>query len=150
MAVAELVQRQTKTWQRRIIDGAKGKGKLCDLYWFVNAYIPGRYYEDGRTKVQPAMYPKTAVPVVQIGPDETLSRHEADVLAEIFRVVNRCRGFEFAVEVTDIHELRSGNWQWYEWGMRWDCVCVVCGRVFEDTCPQLDCCEECREVEQTF
>lgn len=146
MAVVELIQRQTKTWQKRIIDGAKVKGKFGDLYWFVNAYIPGRYYDDGRAKVQPAMFPKTFVPVVRMAPDESLSRHEADVLSEIFRFVNRCRGFDFSVEITDIHELRAGNWNWYEWGERWDCVCVECGQVFVDTCPQINICEECMVV----
>ena len=137
-------QRQTKTWQRKLIDGAKHQGKLCDLYWFVNSYIPARYYSDRRARVQPAMFPKIFVPVIRMMPDEVESRHHADVLGEIFGLVNRGRGFDFAVEITDIHELRSGNWQWYEWGQSWDCVCVECGRVFADTCPQIDCCEECR------
>ncbi len=143
----QLPERQTKTRQKRLIDGAKAQGRLCDLYWFVNAYIPGRYYSDGRAKVQPAMFPKVYVPVVRMVPDDTESRHHADMLREIFQFVNRGRSFEFAVEITDIHELRSGNWHWYEWGESWDCVCVECGTVFVDTVPTLDCCEECeREV----
>lgn len=138
-------ERQTKTRQKRLIDGAKWQGKLHDLYWFVNAYIPGRYYDDRRAKVQPAMFPKLFVPVIRMTPDEVESRHYADVLSEIFSFVNRGRGFDFAVEITDIHELQSGNWQWYEWGsVQWDCVCGVCGGVFADTSPQLDICEECR------
>ena len=49
-----------------------------------------------------------------------------------------------AVEITDANMLADG-WQWYEWGsVMWDCVCGVCGGVFADTSPQLDCCEECR------
>lgn len=139
-----IIERQTKARQKRLIEGARQKGKLDDLYWFVNAYIPGRYYNDGRPKVQPAMYPKTFVPVVRMFPDELTSRHDVDVLSEIFRFVNRGRGFDFAVEITDIHELRSGNWNWYDWGACWDCVCSVCGTVFADTVPQVNICEVCR------
>lgn len=90
------------------------------------------------------MFPRSYVPVVAMGSDDVESRHYADILRELFALVNRGRGFDFVVEVTDIHELRSGNWQWYEWGsVMWDCVCAECGRVFADTCPQLEICEEC-------
>lgn len=143
-----VIERQTKTRQKRIIDGARQQGKLSDLYWFVNAYVPGRHYNDGKAKVQPAMFPRRFVPVVRMTPDDVESRHYADVVSEIFALANRGRGIEFVVEITDIHELQSGNWQWYEWGECWDCVCSVCGAVFADTVPTLEICDECRrEVE---
>lgn len=89
------------------------------------------------------MFPRHHVPVVAMAADEVESRHDADILRELFGLVNRGRGFDFVVEITDIHELRSGNWQWYEWGQSWDCVCMVCGCVFADTCPQVEICEGC-------
>lgn len=144
MAVNAIPQRQSRTWQGKLIDGAKRQGRLCDLYWFVNAYVPGHHYPDGKARVQPAMFPARYVPVICMACDEVASRHDADVLRELFGLVNRGRGFEFVVEVTDIHELQSGNWQWYEWGATWDCVCRVCGGVFADTSPQVEICEGCR------
>ena len=135
---------QTKTWQRKIIDAAKRKGELCTLFWFVNVAVPSRYYDDRKPREQPGMFPGKFVPVIRIGPDEIESRHHAETLAEIFAFVNRGRGFTVAVEITDANMLADG-WQWYEWGsVMWDCVCGVCGGVFADTSPQLDCCEECR------
>lgn len=91
------------------------------------------------------MFPRMLVPVICMACDEVESRHYADILRELFVLSNQGRGFDFAVEITDIHELQSGNWQWYEWGSAmWDCVCMVCGGVFCDTSPQVDICEGCR------
>lgn len=134
---------QTKTWQRKVVESAKQKGELCRLYWFVNVAVPGRHYDDRKSREQPGMFPKSTVPVIRIGADEIESRHHAETLAEIFAFVNRGRGFKVAVEITDADMLANG-WHWYEWGERWDCVCAVCGAVFSDTVPTLDCCEECR------
>jgi hypothetical protein len=139
----QVIERQTKTQQKQIIDAARKQGKLGDLFWFVNAYIPGRHFSDGKFRVQPAVFPKTFVPVIPLAPDEVVARHDADILCELFRFGNIGRGIEMVVELTDIHELRSGNWQWYEWGRTWDCVCVICGGVFADTSPGIDVCGGC-------
>lgn len=141
----ETPQRQSKSAQNRIIDGAKRFNELGNLYWFVNAFIPGYHYSDKKAKVQPAMFPRRMVPVICMGADEVASRHYADTVRELFALVNLGRGFEFSVEITDIHELEAGNWQWYEWGATWDCVCAICGGIFSDTCPQLDVCADCAQ-----
>jgi hypothetical protein len=119
---------QTRTWQQRIIDGAKRRQDLASLYWMVEMRLPaslgGGYAA--------AAWPTRCVPVLPVAPDPEESRHWAHLLLELFRTSNIGRGIEFDLALTNDDMLRETQAAWYIYGQQVitrDCVCAHCGAI---------------------
>jgi hypothetical protein len=92
-----------------------------------------------------ASYPLGWVPVIQVGVDPALSRHEAELLLECLKMGNRGRLIDFALSLTSAEIVQAGGYQVYEWGDAcWDCVCALCGAVWRSTGLNEAVCEACQ------
>lgn len=125
------MQRQTRTWQKKIIDEAIRQGELDRLYWFVEMTLPRSM--GGGTAA--ATYPVRCVPVVPVGPGAANveeQRHWAHLLLELFKESNRGRGILFELALTDCDLLQQ--LRWYVYGEMPppapDAICEWCGEVF--------------------
>jgi hypothetical protein len=126
----------------RLIALATQAGDLPTLYWYVEAKVPGRMTTTGKPQLQAASWPDVWIPVLAVGPDPEISRHYIEILLEAFRASNSGQGIEFGLGLTAIDQLDGKRC--YEWGDAcWDCVCVVCGGVFQETTPAVEICDEC-------
>lgn len=125
------MEKQTRTWQKKIIDGAIRQGELDRLYWFVEMTLPRSM--GGGTAA--ATYPVRCVPVVPVGPDVEEQRHWAHLLRELFKESNQGRGILFEVALTDCDLLNA--FRWYVYGETPppapDAICDWCGEVFAPT-----------------
>lgn len=119
---------QTRTWQKKIIDGAIRLGELDRLFWFVEMTLT-RAMGGGQAA---ACFPVRWVPVVAVGPDPEEQRHWTHLLLELFKTNNRGRGIEFDLALTDCDILQE--YRWYVYGESLppaaDVVCEWCGEVF--------------------
>lgn len=122
---------QNRTWQNRIIDGAKARNDLSSLYWMVEMRLPqslgGGYAA--------AAYPTRCVPVLPLAPDPEESRHWAHLLLELFKCANVGRGIEFDLALTNDDLLRETASAWYIYGERspaQDVACLSCGGILID------------------
>ena len=118
---------QSRSFQRKVIDGATAQGKLGELFWYVEIEIWYRRHA-------PASWPGLWVPVVPVGEDWEASSHVADVLAQVFASQNQGRGLIFGVALTNGEALRESGAVWYTWGEDGplvDRVCRNCGEVHQ-------------------
>lgn len=119
---------QTRTWQNRIIDGARQRNDLTSLYWMVEMRLPpslgGGYAA--------AAYPTRCVPVLPVAPDPKESREWAHLLLELFKASNIGRGIEFDLALTNDDMLRETKAAWYVYGEQpttRDVICACCGAI---------------------
>lgn len=123
---------QTRSFQRRVIDDAKRKGELCQLYWFVEMDLPPSLRPKPHIRNLPASFPAGFVPVVAVAPDPVIQQEWALLLLEIMRSSNRNRGLGLDLALTTVDLLKS--FYWYEWGdeiaVEVDHVCPFCGMVW--------------------
>lgn len=138
---------QTRTWQRKVIDGARAKGEVDQLYWFVEMDLPSTIRPAKGARYMPATYPPGFVPVIPAGPDPDVSREYAEILTLLFETSNRGRMIEFNPTLTDRDTL--GGFYWYEFGdeptHEIDHVCEYCGSIRRGPVlapPACDCMEE--------
>ncbi len=116
---------QTKAMQRKILDGAKAKGELDQLAWFVEMKM--------RLDHVGAAWPGNLVPVVPVGDDPEVSRAWAEILTALFEDANRGRGLEFTPALTTWDVLNQGTpWYLFEAWAGADRVCPGCGAIGED------------------
>lgn len=124
---------QTRTWQRKVIDGATKAGEIGDLYWFVEMDLPSTIRPAQGARYLPATYPPGFVPVIAAGPDPAEQREYAEILALLFETSNRGRMIEFNPTLTDRQTLAAGKFYWYEYGDTpdhvIDHVCDRCGSI---------------------
>lgn len=121
---------QTRTWQQKIIDGAKRLRELDRLYWFVEMTLP-RAMGGGYAA---ATYPVRCVPVIPAGPEPEEQRHWAHLLLELFKDTNQGRGILFDLALTDCDILKEYRWYVYgETPPAPDVICEWCGEVFPPT-----------------
>lgn len=122
---------QTRTWQSKIIDGAKQRNDLDSLYWMVEMKLPASLGGGFAA----ATYPTRCVPVLPLAPDPEESRHWAHLLLELFKCSNVGRGIEFDLALTNDDLLRETASAWYVYGQRSparDVVCLACGGILMD------------------
>lgn len=124
---------QTRTWQKKIIDGAVKAGEISDLYWFVEMDLPSTIRPNQRARYMPATYPPGFVPVIPAGPDPDISREYAEILTLLFATSNRGRLIDFNPALTDRGTLEELKFYWYEFGdqphQEIDHVCEKCGQI---------------------
>jgi len=126
----------------RLIELTTKAGDLGTLYWYVEAKLPGRMTSTGKPQLQAASWPDVWIPVIPVGPDPQISRHYIEILLEAFRASNGGQGIEFGIGLTSIDQIETKKV--YEWGeQRWDCICELCGAVFQETTVGIEICAEC-------
>lgn len=136
---------QTKKSLDRILAGAQAAGDLGGLYWFAEMRVSPSLSGHKQHIIAACAYPIGWVPVVPVGEDPATSRHYAEALLECLKTGNRGRLLEFGLALTNREIVESG-FQIYEWGeMRWDCICVECGAVWQSTTAHEELCGGCHD-----
>ena len=127
---------QSKSFQRRILDGAKRQHELHRLYWLVEIRWPLSAVK-GRTSLEKeakrytnACHPERWVPAIPVGPCPETSRHWAEMLCALFASSNRGRGMDFYPALADLDTLAGAPWYIYGEGLPTrDQVCERCGGI---------------------
>lgn len=112
-------ERQTRTFQKRIVEQAQRDGTLGDLFWYVVANRKGT--------ASAVAAPNDLVPIIWIAPDPVESRHYAEMMLEIIRSYNRVLDLTLEIGVKSaLHVVK-----WYEFGAiaDWDHICPACGGI---------------------
>ena len=139
---------QTLGWQQQIIREAQRRGELAQLAWFIQGERRlSKSERRGLTSEQiaaaqcrTASSPGQWVPYIAVGCQPWVSREWADMLAQMFAASNDEWKFSPALCLTsELDQIR----QRYEFGDTWDCICSVCGAVFQACWVDFDICEEC-------
>lgn len=132
---------QNRTWQKKLLAGARSVGEIDKLYWYIEVDAPG-----GRSHL--AGYPGRWVPVVPVGNDPEASRRIAGLVAEFFRLSNDPR-LSYTECLMDAQQL--ADYRWYIWteSVPVDAVCVDCAGVETVLHTELECvagwiCGACR------
>lgn len=140
---------QSKKRLGRILADAQAAGELHQLYWFVEMRVSPSLSKLKRHIIAACAYPVGWVPVVPVGDDPTVSRHYAEALMECLKTGNRGRLLEFGLALTN-QEIVDSGFQIYEWGAPvWDCVCAVCGAVWQSTTANEEICGGCYDRSAT-
>lgn len=91
---------QSRSFQRRVMESARAKGMLDDLFWYIEIEIT-------YSRRAPACWPGIYIPVIPVGDDWQASSHVADLLASIFASRNGGRGLLFSAALTSLEALRD-------------------------------------------
>jgi hypothetical protein len=130
---------QTEGWQRDVL--AAAADDLTSLVWFIQLIMPHPPKSVARTMTQAqrqdyryrtACWPGSWVPYIEVAPDPTLTRIDAELLAGLFAAKNPSTmtfapALALRAEVTAVKS--------YEYGQPWDLVCSRCGGVFTTVDP---------------
>lgn len=142
--MAERSQLTTRSGLDRLLAAAIAQGQLPSLYWFVEMKLSPSLAGGKHPIVSACAWPRGWVPMVAVGPDPGISRHYADLLLECLKSENRGKLIEFGLGLTNSAKLAAARFPAYEWGeVRWDCVCVYCGAVWQSTTAGEEVCEGC-------
>lgn len=110
-----------RTWQKRILDNAQRDGSLHTLYWYPVC-------TNGATdKAVTLGYAAPAIPVVPVGSDPEISRHDAHLLISLMDLP----GAAFGLDLTTTALLDACGVPWFVWGEH-DHVCPGCGAINGD------------------
>lgn len=112
-------ERQTKTFQRRILEQSARDGTRGDLFWYVVAVRGGCSHA--------VAAPGRHVPLIWVGEDAESSLHYALIMLALFKDANP--GMELLLELGTREALVGVLW--YEFGdmATWDRVCPACGAI---------------------
>ncbi len=138
MTIFDRTYLTTKTEIAKILDTARRRNTLGQMYWFVEVKLPGSRTRSGKPVLQAAGWPQSHIPVIPVGCDPEISRHYAEMLKAFFEDGNRGLGIEHALALTNTERL--DGLAWYEYGHEWDCICGECGAVFRSTVANDVCC----------
>jgi len=123
---------QSRSDQKKIIERAKAKGELGDLYWYVSFDLPLKFGSLTKPKVSAGAKHRDGVPAIPAGPDPAASEAEIDLLRWQFEDSNRGRGLIFHAALTTKELLDSISPGWYIWGEERtsiDNICPDCGQI---------------------
>lgn len=112
---------------------AEHAAHLDKLLWYVEVKWPCNRTASGRAQLLAASHPGKWIPMIWVGADPAVSREYAELLLEFFKASNQGQGFEFGLGLIDVDKVADYS-ATYEWGaVEWDCVCKLCGGVFQST-----------------
>lgn len=122
---------------------SQNANRLANLLWCIEVRWPSNRTPTGKTQLVIASHPGRWMPMIRVGCDPMISRDYAEMLLEFFKLSNKGNGLEFGLGLVDDARL-ADDVAAYEWGkVEWDCVCKLCGGVFQSTNAGALRCIEC-------
>lgn len=123
-----------RSLSKRIIAAATAQGKLHELCYYVDMWMPRELRPRPDVDHVPASWPPGFVPYIPLAPDETIASDYAHILVALMESGNQGRGMIFRSELIGIDQLEETQYIPYAWGEDLssrlvDKVCPICGAV---------------------
>lgn len=127
-----------KSLCKRIIDAASAEGKLHELCYYVDMWMPRELRPRPDVDHVPASWPPGFVPYIPLHPDPVIANDYAHILVALMESSNQGRGLIFRSELIGIDQLEATDYQPYEWGED------LSSRIVDKICPN------CGSIERVF
>ena len=123
-----------RSLSKRIIAAARAEGKLHELCYYVDMWMPRDLRPRPDVDHVPASWPPGFVPYIPLPPDEVIANDYAHILVALMESGNEGRGLVFRSELVGIDQLEATSYIPYPWGEDLSSrvvnkICPICGQV---------------------